>query len=279
MHVDALRQLHLENDLRRAIERQELVVYYQPIVRLESHTIEGFEALVRWQHPERGLVSPLEFIPIAEETGLIVPLDQWVLRSACQQVRLWHQEFSNVPPFTISVNLSGKQFAQPDLIQQIDQILAETGLEGQYLKLEITESVLIEKAEVAAAMLVQLKARNIQVCIDDFGTGYSSLSYLHRFPIDVLKIDRSFVKNIGMNHENSAIVRTIATMAQELKLGLIAEGVETTEQMTYLKILGCQWGQGYHFSCPVDSEKMANCLKFDGSRNPFSLSGAEPETR
>jgi diguanylate cyclase (GGDEF)-like protein/PAS domain S-box-containing protein len=256
MHARAMRQLQLESDLRRAIERQEFLVYYQPIVSLESNCLQGVEALVRWQHPEQGLISPAEFIPLAEETGLITLIDRWVLREACRQLRVWQEQFRAIPPWSVSVNLSGKQFSQPNLIEEIDRILAETGLEGQYLKLEVTESVLIENAESAAAMLGKLREREIQVCIDDFGTGYSSLSYLHRFPINILKIDRSFISCLDRMGENSAIVRTIATLAQDLQVGLIAEGVETAGQMAFLKTLGCQCGQGYWLSPPLESKAM-----------------------
>jgi EAL domain-containing protein (putative c-di-GMP-specific phosphodiesterase class I) len=248
--------MQLESDLRRAIERQEFLVYYQPIVSLESNCLQGVEALVRWQHPEQGLISPAEFIPLAEETGLITLIDRWVLREACRQLRVWQEQFRAIPPWSVSVNLSGKQFSQPNLIEEIDRILAETGLEGQYLKLEVTESVLIENAESAAAMLGKLREREIQVCIDDFGTGYSSLSYLHRFPINILKIDRSFISCLDRMGENSAIVRTIATLAQDLQVGLIAEGVETAGQMAFLKTLGCQCGQGYWLSPPLESKAM-----------------------
>ncbi len=256
MHTRALKQLHLESDLRRALARQEMIVYYQPIVSLKNNRLQGFEALVRWLHPERGLIYPHEFIPIAEETGLIIALDQWVLRSSCQQFYRWQRQFSSFMPLTLSVNLSGKQFSQPDLIAQIDVILSETGLGGQCLKLEITESALIENPESAAETLRELQARKIRVCLDDFGTGYSSLSYLHRFPLNTLKIDRSFVSRLGRKGENTAIVRTIATLADEMGLELIAEGIETAEQISFLQTLGYQYGQGYWFSKPVDSESI-----------------------
>ncbi|WP_013324164.1 EAL domain-containing protein [Gloeothece verrucosa] len=260
MHIHALRQLHLENDLRRAIERDELVVYYQPIISLTTGSLQGVEALVRWRHPQQGMVSPAEFIPIAEETGLIVALDQWVLNAACEQMRLWQQEYPYLEPITVSVNLSGRQFSQPDLIKKIDSILNQTGLEGKYLKLEITETVLIENPNSAAEMLQQLIERKIQVCLDDFGTGYSSLGYLHRFPLDILKIDRSFVSNIEQNRSNSSIIRTIITLARELGIRVIAEGVETQEQRLFLQSLGCHYGQGYWFSPPIDSTKLSNLM-------------------
>ena len=254
MHARALKLLQLENDLRRALERKEFEVYYQPITSLFTGSLTGFEALVRWQHPERGLVPPIEFISVAEETGLIVPLGEWVLREACHQLRIWHTKFPTPEPLKMSVNLSGKQLKEADLIDQIDAILEETGLDGSFLKLEITESVLMENADTATKMLLQLRARNIQLSVDDFGTGYSSLSYLHRFPVNTLKIDRSFVSQMSPNDRNSEIVRTIVTLAHSLRMDVIAEGVETLEQLKELKILKCEQGQGYFFSKPLTKE-------------------------
>ena len=265
MHSQKLRQLTLETKLRKTIENEQLLIYYQPIVSLKDGCLEGFEALVRWQDEEQGMISPVEFIPIAEETGLIVPLGAWVLKQACRQLSYWHQHFSNTS-LSISVNVSGEQFAQDDIITKIDNILKETGLEHRHLKLEITESVLIENAELAQQILLELRERKIKVCIDDFGTGYSSLSYLHRFPSNILKIDQSFVSRIGKANDNSAIIRTIISMAHELDLGLIAEGIETIEQLEFLKSLGCQSGQGYFFSKPVDATKMTGLIN-----NSFQL--------
>nr|WP_290220982.1 EAL domain-containing protein [Trichocoleus desertorum] len=251
MHLRAVELLHLETDLRRAIERQELQLYYQPIVSLTTSRIHGFEALIRWQHPERGLISPAEFIPLAEETGLIVPIGLWVLREACQQTQKWQKQFSDNFPLTISVNLSGKQFSQPDLIEQIERVLQQTALEARSLKLEITESVMMENAESATKMLLKLKALGVQLHIDDFGTGYSSLSYLHRFPIDQLKIDCSFVKRLGADDESAEIVRAIVTLAHNLGMHVTAEGVETAEQLMHLRALECEYGQGYFFFQPL----------------------------
>ncbi|HEY9859025.1 MAG TPA: EAL domain-containing protein [Candidatus Obscuribacterales bacterium] len=259
MHLRAVELLHLETDLRRAIERQELQLYYQPIVSLTTGKIHGFEALIRWQHPERGLISPAEFIPVAEETGLIVPIGLWVLREACQQTQKWQKQFSDNFPLTISVNLSGKQFSQPDLIEQIEQILQATSLDARSLKLEITESVMMENAESAAKMLLKLKALGVQLHIDDFGTGYSSLSYLHRFPIDQLKIDCSFVKRMGVDDESAEIVRAIVTLAHNLGMHVTAEGVETAEQLMHLRTLECEYGQGYFFFKPL-TEKVVEKL-------------------
>jgi len=251
MHARTLELLTLENDLRRALERREFEVYYQPITLLVTGTLTGFEALVRWRHPERGLVSPIEFIPVAEDTGLIIPLGEWVLYEACRQLRMWQTQFPTPEPLKMSVNLSGKQIKEPDLIEQIDHILTETGLDGSFLKLEITESILMENAETVTKMLLQLRARNIQLSVDDFGTGYSSLSYLHRFPVNTLKIDRSFVSQMNLKNRNAEIIRTIITLAHSLRMDVIAEGVETIEQLTELKRLNCEQGQGYLFSKPL----------------------------
>ena len=254
MHTQALTLLQMETELRRAIERGEFRLYYQPVVLLESGRITDFEALVRWQHPDRGLISPAEFIPLAEETGLIIPIGWWVLREACRQMRAWHMKFPFTEPLTINVNISGKQFEQPDLIEQIRLILQETGFDGRSLKLEITESVLMENAESATAMLVQLQEVGIRFSMDDFGTGYSSLSYLHRFPIDTLKIDRSFILGLDVDIEKIEIIRTIVALACNLGMNVIAEGVETRQQLYQLKALQCEFGQGYFFSKPLDSE-------------------------
>ncbi|MBW4623537.1 MAG: EAL domain-containing protein [Cyanosarcina radialis HA8281-LM2] len=271
MHAHILERLRLENDLRRAIaflesgasDRQEFVVYYQPIVSLSSRQIHGFEALLRWQHPERGLIPPIEFIPIAEEAGIIVSLDRWVLRTACQQLRVWEQQFPTLLPLTMSVNLSGNHFSQAGLIEFIDEILQETNLNGGALKLEITESVLIQNTEAAAATLRKLKSRNIHVHLDDFGTGYSSLSYLHCFPFNALKIDRSFVKQLGVkieSEENSEIIKAIINLGLTLRMNVIAEGVETKEQLLQLKSLSCPYGQGYLFSEPIASDAVTAFL-------------------
>ena len=260
MHSQALKLLQLENDLRRAISRRELVVYYQPILSLETNSLEGVEALVRWQHPEQGLISPADFIPMAEETGIIIALDQWVLKNACFQLRYWQQQFPAFSNLSVSVNLSGNHFSQMDCIEQIDQILAANGISGQYLKLEITESVLLSNPDSTAEILRQLRKRKIQVCLDDFGTGYSSLSYLHRFPLNILKIDRSFVTNMEAKDSKMAILRTILTLGHELGIDVIAEGIETTQQMQFLKALGCHYGQGFCFSPPVDSKTLTTLL-------------------
>ncbi len=254
MYAQAKEQLQLENDLRQALERQEFQVYYQPIVSFKTGRITGFEALVRWQHPVRGLIPPAEFIPIAEETGLIVPLGEWVLREAAQQTTVWQNKLSTTVPLKISVNLSAKQLKEPDFIEKIDSILAQTGLAGESLQLELTESMLMENVEELIGILSQLRARAIQLSIDDFGTGYSSLSYLQRFPVNTLKIDRSFVSRIGDKGENREIVETIVTLARQLGMEAIAEGVETPQQLNQLRALNCQKAQGYLFSRPLQRE-------------------------
>lgn len=252
MHTRAVALLKLENDLRRAIERQEFRVFYQPIISLQTDQIAGFEALVRWEHPERGFVSPDEFIPLSEETGLIMEIGHFVLRESCRQMREWQKSLQR--PLMLSVNLSGKQFIQSNLIGQIKGILDETDFDPRWLRLEITESVVMENAEAATSMLLQLRELGAHLSIDDFGTGYSSLSYLHRFPVTTLKIDRSFIGRMGEGDENSEIVRTIMTLANNLGMEVVAEGVETEEQLAQLRTLKCEYGQGYLFSRPVNAE-------------------------
>ncbi|MFN6566261.1 putative bifunctional diguanylate cyclase/phosphodiesterase [Dendronalium sp. ChiSLP03b] len=250
MYSETTKLLQLEIDLRRAVERQEFLIHYQPIVSLKTDKIIGFEALVRWQHPEQGLVFPTEFIPVAEETGLIVPIGYWVLREACRQLHEWQQQFLE-NKLIISVNLSSKHLLQSHLSEQIRQILRENSLEPHNLKLEITESVLMENTQSVRTKLLQLRELGIELYLDDFGTGYSSLSYLHCFPINVLKIDRSFVNRMDINGESAEIVRTIIALAHNLGIDVTAEGIETVEQLKQLRILQCKHGQGNFFSKPV----------------------------
>jgi EAL domain-containing protein (putative c-di-GMP-specific phosphodiesterase class I) len=259
MHTKALQLLHLETDLRRAIQQQEFVVHYQPIVALHNHQLMGFEALVRWQHPQQGLLSPAIFIPVAEETGLITQIGYWVLREACQQFYHWQERMPNLA-LSISVNLSARQVAQPDLVEQIDQILADTQVNPQALKLEITESVIMENPQFASVMFQELRERQIQLSIDDFGTGYSSLSYLHSFPLNILKIDRSFVQRMAGDLEGGGLVPLIINIAHSLGLIVVAEGIETTEQLAQLKVLNCDFGQGYLFSKPLTAQQATELL-------------------
>ncbi len=253
--------LEMETDLRRAIEREEMRLHLQPIISLSNGRIRGFEALTRWQHPEHGFVPPIDLIPLAEETGMIVELGEWVLRQACQQTVAWTKAFPQAGPLEVSVNLSGRQFSQFDLVRMVTNSLERTGLPPGDLKLEITESALMENAHLSAQMLHDLKELDIQICVDDFGTGYSSLSYLHTFPIDTLKIDKSFVHDMGRNRHNLQIVRTIALLAQNLRLDVIAEGVETPEQLAQLRAIGCGFAQGFLFSPPLAADGIEQLLR------------------
>lgn len=260
MHEDALQILQLENDLCRAVNQQEFMLCYQPIVALSTGKIVGFEALVRWQHPQRGLVPPGLFIPIAEETGLINSIGNWVLREACGQLRQWHLEKLTDYPLTMSVNLSVRQFSQLNLIEQIDHALAESQLPPEFLNLEITESAIMENTQAAASILQKLRDRKIQLSIDDFGTGYSSLSYLHSFPVDNLKIDRSFVQRLDRNTDNLGLVPAIMSIAEVFGIKAIAEGIETAEQLAQLRKLNCGFGQGYFFSRPLHRQAARELL-------------------
>jgi diguanylate cyclase (GGDEF)-like protein len=261
MHHRAISLLQLETDLRLALQCQEFLVYYQPIVSLSTGRITEFEALVRWMHPKRGLLPPAEFISVAEETEFIMSIDLIVLRQACHQLRLWQDlNLERFPP-KISVNLSAKQFTQINLIDKIDEILQESNLESRYLKIEITESAIIENDRLATEIIEQLKHRQIEISLDDFGTGYSSLSYLHRFPIDKLKIDRSFISRIDEKGENLEMVRAILTFARNLGIAAIAEGVETEAQFEQLKAMGCHFAQGYYFSPPLDRQGAEKLLE------------------
>ena len=255
MHARAVNLLQLETDLRRAIDRDEFYIEYQPIVELNSAKLTGFEALLRWQHPDRGSVLPERFMAVAEETGFIVRIGQWVLLEACLQMQRWNEKHSPANPLSMSVNLSARQFGHSNLLEQITQILDVTRLDPRLLKLEITESVVMESVESAAGTLEKLRALGVELSIDDFGTGYSSLSYLHRLPIDTLKIDRSFVSRMAENNENKEIVRTIIMLAKTLGMGVIAEGVETREQAELLRELECECVQGFLISRPIAAEE------------------------
>jgi diguanylate cyclase (GGDEF)-like protein/PAS domain S-box-containing protein len=255
MRASVIARLQLETDLRTAMERQEFQNFYQPIVSLDSGRITGFEALLRWQHPTRGLLQPREFIPVAEEIGMIREIGWWNLQKACRQISAWNACRDGGLPLTMSVNISVKQFVQPNLAAEIAKLLRETELPPDTLKLEITESTVMADPSAAVEMLLQIKSLGVQLSIDDFGTGYSSLSYLHRLPLDTLKIDRSFTKSIGLEGDSMEIVRTILPMANSLRLNVIAEGVETAEQLAILRKLRCEYAQGYYFSKPVSADE------------------------
>jgi diguanylate cyclase (GGDEF)-like protein len=268
MHARAVALLRTETDLRRAVERDEFRVVYQPILSLLTGEVAGFEALVRWQHPERGVVPPAEFIPVAEETGLIVEIGRRVLREACRQLSEWQTRGLISPTHHISVNLSGKQFAQAGLAASVAEALSDARLDPRCLRLEITESVVMANAEAACATLGRLRTLGLGVSIDDFGTGYSSLSYLHRFPVDTLKVDRSFIGRMGEGDENGEIVRTIITLARNLGMQVVAEGVETARQSDLLRGLGCEYAQGYFFSRPLDPDNAARWLRVEAEARP-----------
>jgi len=260
MHAAAAGRLRLETDLRRAIVEHEFRIHYQPIVSLEDSRIVGFEALVRWQRPGFGLVMPSGFVSTAEDTGLILPIGSWVMLEACRQMCAWNQLFPRAQAFSVAVNISAKQFAQPYLVGQIAQILNESGLGPVNLNLELTESVTMRDEERTTRILAELKSLGVRLCIDDFGTGYSSLSYLRRFSLDILKIDRSFVSAMLENTESQEIVRTILSLGNNLGMGIVAEGVESHEQAELLRSLGCEYAQGYFFSKPLDPDEVARIL-------------------
>ncbi len=260
MRQQRVTRLQLETDLHYALERQELQLHYQPIVCLLTGKIVGFEALTRWNHPSRGMVSPGYFIPIAESTDLIIPLGHWALETACQQLHQWQERYPQSPALGMSVNLSGKQFSQTHLVENVEKILQHTGLAAKHLKLEITESVAMTDAETAIAMLGRLRALHLQLSIDDFGTGYSSLSYLHRFPTSTIKVDRSFVGRMGQDNEENQIVQTIIMLGHNLGMDIVAEGIETPEQLALLRQLGCDYGQGYLFAKPLTVEGIEQLL-------------------
>jgi diguanylate cyclase (GGDEF)-like protein len=261
MHTDALERLRLETDLRRAVELGEFVLHYQPLVSLRTGRVTGLEALVRWQHPDRGMIHPGDFITVAEETGLIVPIGKWVLFEACRQIKEWQTAHPRKDPLTIGINLSTKQFSQPDLLDQVRSALETTGASASSLRFEIQESAIIDKGRSAIAILSRIRELGAQVYLDDFGTGYSSLSYLHGLPIDAIKIDRAFISSMDTDDKNLRLVRTILTLAEIVGVRAEAEGISTSEQLRELRALNCEQGQGYLFSAPIPREAVDEVLQ------------------
>jgi EAL domain-containing protein (putative c-di-GMP-specific phosphodiesterase class I) len=259
MNERAMERLRFESELRFALERQEFVLHYQPQVDLHTGEVVGSEALIRWRHPTRGMVPPGDFIGLAEDTGLIVPIGEWVLRTACLQNKAWQQ--AGLGPLRVAVNLSARQLAQRDLVQVVDRVLAETGLEAKYLEIELTESLVMADVDHAVEVLRALKALGVKISIDDFGTGHSSLSYVKRFPVDVLKIDRSFVNEITANPDDAPIAQLVIWLAHSLGMQVIAEGVEDEVQLSFLRQHGCDQMQGFLFSAPVTAQAFENLLR------------------
>ncbi|HLA96234.1 MAG TPA: EAL domain-containing protein, partial [Pyrinomonadaceae bacterium] len=270
MHVRNLNLLQVETDLRHAVERDEFEVLYQPIVDLDTGRVNEFEALIRWRHPTNGLISPNEFVGVAEETGLIVPIGRWILEESCRQTARWQKNFDHL--LSVSVNLSAKQLMHPSLTGQIEDILEETGLDPRQLKLEVTESTVMEHSEKAMSVLKTLDELGVHLSTDDFGTGYSSLSYLQRFPFDRLKIDRSFIDKLGGDKKSDAIVKTILMLGTNLGIEVVAEGIETEEQLDLLQVLGCKLGQGFLFSRPVSADQAERLLTRTGAEPAFDPS-------
>lgn len=260
MHAGALARLELETELRGAAERGELVLHYQPKVALEHFDVIGIEALVRWQHPKRGLLFPDTFIPLAEATGLLAPIGRWVRQEACRQLRIWQERYPSQPPLHMCVNISAPEFRQPELLADVSRALVEARLPPGCLILELTENVLVTEQDIAGAALGQLRSIGVQLAIDDFGTGHSSLAYLKRFPVDLIKVDRSFVMGLGHEQKDAGIVRVLVGFAATLGMALIAEGVETAAQVTRLLEIGCTKGQGYYFARPQDAASMTALL-------------------
>jgi EAL domain-containing protein (putative c-di-GMP-specific phosphodiesterase class I) len=273
MNEESLERVRIETALRNALERDEFVLHYQPQVDLASGEIVGMEALIRWEHPELGTVPPVRFVSVAEETGLIVQIGAWVMRTAAAQNKAWQD--AGLGRLRVAVNLSARQFGDPDLIGGIEAVLADTGLDPDCLEIELTESLFMSEATAAVELLHRMKALGVNLSIDDFGTGYSSLSYLSRFPIDVLKIDRSFVADITHDANDAAIVSSIIALAHNLKLSVIAEGVETLEQLDYLRSQGCDEMQGYYFSRPLPAAEFEELLR-DKRSLPVLHLAAEP---
>jgi EAL domain-containing protein (putative c-di-GMP-specific phosphodiesterase class I) len=261
MHDEAMSRLKRHSDLKRAVEHNEFHVFYQPIISLRSGRLTGFEVLARWDHPDHGAVDPVDFISHAEDTGLIVKLGRWVLDQACRQLRAWRDQGLADDALTMSVNVSKRQVAHPEFVDDVQQILRDHGVDGSRLALEITESVIMENPDSITEVLGQLKDLEVEIHMDDFGTGYSSLSYLHRFPLDMLKIDRAFVSTMSDNNDYADIIHTVVALAHTLNMRVIVEGVETEEQLVRLMALNGDFAQGFYFSMPLDAVRAAEILE------------------
>jgi EAL domain-containing protein (putative c-di-GMP-specific phosphodiesterase class I) len=278
MHNYAATKLQFETEMHHALQRGEFCLHYQPIINLKTGNLAGFEALVRWRHPKRGMIPPDKFIPAAEENGLIIPLGRWILGENCRQLREWQNNNPGASRLTVSVNLSCKQVLQPDLVEQVVACLTANRLKPRCLKLEITESHSMDNSDKTITIINRLREIGVEISLDDFGTGYSSLSYLHRLPVNYLKIDRSFVSRMVENKENGEIVNTIIKLAKNLKMKVVAEGIETADQFARLKHLGCEYGQGYFFSKPLEADAAAAFIINRTNSLPFinqSISNAE----
>jgi EAL domain-containing protein (putative c-di-GMP-specific phosphodiesterase class I) len=251
MHANILDRMQLEADMRGALDHKEFIIFYQPIIDLTTHQPVAFEALVRWNHPRRGIIYPLEFIPMAEENGLINAIGEWIIRESCRELRVLQERYPMQPPLKMSVNISGKQFAQRDLASKVSAIIRDTGVDAHTLALEITESMIMENIEMAVDTMNQLRSLGVQIHIDDFGTGYSSLSYLHRLPIDAIKIDRTFIKKLSADGKNKEIILSILSLATSMNFEVIAEGVEMNHQLLNMQKMHCHYGQGFLFSVPM----------------------------
>jgi EAL domain-containing protein (putative c-di-GMP-specific phosphodiesterase class I) len=270
MRARVVARAELEKELRHAMAEKEFRLHYQPIVELATGRLVGLEALLRWRHPRQGLLFPSDFIPVAEEIGLMLPLGYWVLTEACQQLRKWQAQFPLMPPLIVSVNISPRQFTDPDMVAEIERILKESDLDPRSLRLEVTESVIVDGADSVRGILARLRSAGVRLYIDDFGTGYASLSYLHRFAFDAVKVDRSFTSGLVGENESAAIVKSIATLAQGLGISVIAEGVDTGEQLTVLRGLRCEMAQGNYFSEPLDPELASALIAGAAARHPMT---------
>ncbi|HLJ54760.1 MAG TPA: GGDEF domain-containing phosphodiesterase, partial [Chthonomonadaceae bacterium] len=275
MNADVVDRMEVETGLRFALERDELRVYYQPLIDLQSGGMTGVEALLRWEHPTNGLTAPGKFIPIAEETGLIVPIGYWVLEEACRQMQEWKAAYPEYGPLSVSVNLSGKQLQRPDVVERVAEVIEKTRIAPADLKIEITESVMMGDVADTVSKLHALKALGVKLAMDDFGTGYSSMASLSTFPLDTVKIDRAFVKRLTENHESSSVVSAIIMLSKALQLDVTGEGIETPEQLVQLQGLGCQIGQGYFFDRPLTPDALDKVIA--AGPNQFAIQRAEPD--